>query len=303
MDIKTWNALHSAIDKLAKIEDDQIYCHYAPPAAFVSIFDSYIRTHEYKPITECTMRASHIRFLNDSKEYFDGLNWLRTLLNKEKFHPDSLSDDIYSISFCGNEDLLSQWKWYGKNSGIAITFDMSNIQYKYYDVEEGLPDVDTHTKPLPVKYSNGEKKAYFDEINSQCRELHLNQKSMPFRSNLFIPFCKDEGFVEEKESRLIFYNVDGRSAGIKPFDIRYVPSGNALKPTLQVTFRAIDESKGIIKRLTVGPGQDQELVYHALIHIMGGALPSSESGKPEQADGKLVLNGVEIRKSRIPFRG
>ena len=216
MDIKTWNALHCAIDKLAKIEDDQIYCHYAPPAAFVSIFDSYIRTHEYKPITECTMRASHIRFLNDSKEYFDGLNWLRTLLNKEKFHPDSLSDDIYSISFCGNEDLLSQWKWYGKNSGIAITFDMNNIRYKYYDTEDGLPDVDTHTKPLPVKYSDDEKRAYFEEIDNQCRELHLNQKSMPFRSNLFIPFCKDEGFVEEKESRLIFYNVAGSPRGSSP---------------------------------------------------------------------------------------
>ena len=303
MDIKTWNALHSAIDKLAKIEDNHIYCHYASPAAFVSIFDSYIRKHELKPITECTMRASHIRFLNDSKEYFDGLKWLQRLHKGETFRPDSLSDDIYSISFCGNEDLLSQWKWYGKDSGIAISFDMSNIQYKYYDVETRLPDVDTHTKPLPVKYSDDAKRAYYEEIDSQCCELQLNQKSMPVRSNLFVPFCKDEGFVEEKESRLIFYNVDGKSVGIKPFDIQYIPSGNTLKPTLHVTFRAIDESKGIIKRLTVGPGQDQELVYHALIHIMGGALPSSESSKSEKNNGKLVLNGVEIRKSRIPFRG
>lgn len=303
MDTKTWNALHSAIDKLAKIEDNHIYCHYASPAAFVSIFDSYIRKHEHKPITECTMRASHIRFLNDSKEYFDGLKWLQRLLNEEKISPDSLSDDIYSISFCGNEDLLSQWKWYGKNCGIAITFDMSNIKYKYYDVEAGLPDADTHTKPLPVKYSDGEKRAYFEEIDSQCRELHLNQKSMSFRSNLFIPFCKDEGFVEEKESRLIFYNVDGTSSGIKPFDIRYIPSGNALKPTLDVNFCAIDGSRGIIKRLTVGPGQDQDLIYHSLIHIMGGALPSSESSKLEKTNSALVLNGVEIRKSRIPFRG
>lgn len=300
MDIKTWNALHSAIDKLARIESEDIFCHYATPMAFVSIFDSYIGKHERKPITECTMRATHIRFMNDSKEYFEGLQWL---LKKNGFEADGLSDDMYSISFCGNEDLLSQWKWYGRNSGIAISFDMSNIKYKYYDVEKGLSDEDIHTKPLPVKYTDSKKNSYFREINKQCRDLHLNQKSKLFRSNLFIPFCKNEGFAEERESRLIFYAVDGSSSGIKPFDIKYIPYGNMLKPTLHVTFRAIDESKGIVKRLTVGPGQDQELVYLALIHILGGELPIGENDRSAKSDGELVLNGVTIRKSSIPFRG
>ena len=300
MDIKTWNALHSAIDKLAKTESKDIYCHYTSPAAFASIFDKHISQHEYGPITECTMRAGHIRFMNDSQEYLDGLQWLSS---NKGIQCNGLSDDMYSISFCGIEDLLSQWKWYGKNSGVAITFDMENIKYKYYDVNAGLPDEDAHTKPLPVKYTNHEKKNYFNKIDKQCEELHLNQKSDPFRSNLFIPFCKDEGFAEEQESRLIFYAVDGKTSGIEPFDIKYIPSGNALKPTLNVSFRAIDKSKGIVKRLTVGPGQDQELVYHALIHIFGGKLSTVEDSKLAKRNGEIEINGVVIQKSNIPFRG
>ena len=301
MNIKTWNGLHSAIANLAKSENQKIYCHYTTPSAFVSIFDSYISHTEQKYITQCQLYASHIRFLNDSQEYFDGLRWLQC---KQHFQLNGLNDDMYCISFCGNEDLLSQWKWYGKNSGIAITFDMSNIQFKYYDVkEEELPVMDTLTKPLPVRYSEPAKSAYFGEIAKLCEEQHLNQNSELFYSSLFIPFCKNKSFKEEKESRLIFYSVEGASAGIKPFNIKYIPSGNILKPTLKVSFRAIDERKGIVKKLTVGPGQDQELVYNALIHILGGKVPSVEEGKQAERNGTVKLKGVIIQKSRIPFRG
>lgn len=299
MDIKTWNAMHSAIFKLADCNREEVHCHYTTPEAFASIFASYIDGHMLKPVTDCTMRASHIRFMNDSQEYLEGVQWLR---KNQRIVCNDLDDDIYSISFCGNEDLLSQWKWYGKNSGIAITFDMTNIKYKYYDVEEGLPDEDILTKPLPVSYTQREKCAFFKNIDSQCREMRLNQSSTVFRSNLFIPFCKNKGFAEEKESRLIFYTADAKDAGIKPFDIKYIPTGNILKPTLNVQFRAIDENKGIIKRLTVGPGQNQDLIYQALIHILGGTDKSVRNDKPK-ANGEIKINNVSIRKSSIPFRG
>lgn len=301
MDIKTWIALHSAIEKLAINKSEKSYCHYTTPAAFAGIFKKYIESHMSGAITECTMRASHIRFLNDSKEYLDGLQWMQ---KKEGHSFESMSDDMYSISFCGEEDLLSQWKWYGKHSGIAISFDMTNIKYSYYKVAlNELPDEDMNTKPLPVKYTEADKEDYYRRIVEMCEDSQLNLGSKDFRGNLFIPFCKDESFQEEAESRLIFYDVDGKNVGIKPFEIEYVSSGNILKPTLNVMFRAIDKNKGIVKRLTVGPGQDQDLIYNALIHILGGDIWLHEEIKNPDGYIQQEVNGIIIRKSKIPFRG
>lgn len=297
MDFATWDALRCGSGLLALEIDNQIYCHYTTPEAFSSIFADYIRGARCGPITKCVMRACHIRFMNDSREYLDGCRWFKRHCRTS--HTDEINDDMYSISFCGDEDLLSQWKWYGKNSGIAITFDMSNIKFKYYTVKcEELPDEDSNTKPLPVNYTSAEKDGYFKKIDQFCQKAQLNQSSALFRGNLFIPFCKDKGFKEEKESRLIFYTADAdtmEQAGIEPFKIRYIVSENIIKPTLDVEFRAKDPNRGIVKRITVGPGQNQELVYQALVHILCKKLPSGR--------GKSEAHGVTIQKSRIPFRG
>lgn len=299
MDFATWDALRCGTELLAPPISDQIYCHYTTPAAFPSIFKDYIGDIRRGPVTKCVMRASHIRFMNDSREYLDGCRWFK----RHSKDPQKVEfyDDMYSISFCGDEDLLSQWKWYGKNSGIAITFDMANIKFKYYDVKcKVLPDEDSSTRPLPVNYTHKEKQKYFEKIDQYCKKKQLNQSSMLFRGNLFIPFCKDESFQEEKESRLIFYTADAdtmEQAGIAPFKINYVVSGNIIKPTLDVEFRAKDPSRGIVQKLTVGPGQDQELVYQALVHILYKKFPAGRQ------HGKITEHGVTIQKSKIPFRG
>lgn len=299
MDFTTWDALRGGIGLLASSISDQIYCHYTTPAAFSNIFADYISGGRRGPVTKCKMRASHIRFMNDSREYLDGCRWFKK--HSGTFRADEFNDDMYSISFCGDEDLLSQWKWYGKNSGIAITFDMDNIKFKYYDVKNKLlPEEDSSTRPLPINYTHREKKEYFEKIDQYCKEKQLNQSSTLFRGNLFIPFCKDQSFKEEKESRLIFYTADDdtmEQAGIKPFNIKYTVSGNIIKPTLDVEFRAIDPNRGIVKKLTVGPGQDQELVYQALIHILCKKIPGG------RRYGKITVHDMTIQKSRTPFRG
>lgn len=299
MDFATWDALRCGTELLAAPVSDQIYCHYTTPAAFSSIFKDYINDVRRGPIAKCVMRASHIRFMNDSREYLDGCRWFKK--HSGSFPKDEFNDDMYSISFCGDEDLLSQWKWYGKSSGIAVTFDMSNIKFKYYDVKcKLLPDEDSNTRPLPVNYTSEEKQGYFEKINQYCEKMHLNQSSALFRGSLFIPFCKDESFKEEKESRLVFYTADAdtmEQAGIEPFKINYTLSGNIIKPTLDVEFRAKDPSRGIVKKMTVGPGQDQELVYQALVHILCEKLPDSKQRS------KTKAHDITIQKSKTPFRG
>lgn len=296
MDFATWDALRHGSELLAPEISDQIYCHYTTPGAFSSIFEDHIKEARCGPITKCVMRACHIRFMNDSHEYLDGCQWFKRQCKTTR--TDEINDNMYSISFCGDEDLLSQWKWYGKNSGIAITFDMSNIKFKYYDVKcAELPDEDSNTRPLPVNYTTQEKKEYFEKINQFCQKAQLNQSSTLFRGNLFIPFCKDKGFKEEKESRLVFYTADAdtmEQAGIAPFKIRYIVSGNIIKPMLDVEFRAKNPDRGIVKKITVGPGQDQELVYQALVHILCKKISSGR--------GIIKEHGTTIQKSSIPFR-
>ena len=297
MDFDTWDALRHGSKLLAQDISKQIYCHYTTPEAFSCIFADHLKKVRCEPITKCVMRASHIRFMNDSREYLDGCRWFKRYCKTSQ--TNEINGDMYSISFCGDEDLLSQWKWYGKNSGIAITFDMSNIKFKYYDVTcPALPDEDSSTRPLPVHYTTKGKKEYFEKIDQSCKEKQLNQSSALFRGNLFVPFCKDKGFKEEKESRLIFYTADAdtmEQAGIAPFNIRYVVSGNIIKPILDVEFRAKDPGRGIVKRITVGPGQNQELVYQGLVHILCKELSSGRN--------KTSAHGMTIQKSSIPFRG
>lgn len=315
MDFSTWTALRSGIhhfsEEALKNSPDLCYCHYTSPQAFMSIFREHIKTvgqHQYRdvsqsPIVACTMRASHLRFLNDSQEYLNGLKWLEEKDECQITSDESL-DNMYSISFCGNDDLLSQWKWYGKDSGIAISFDMSNIQYKYYDCLDDtivplLPVTDINTLPLPVKYTEKDKEDYYDQIKKWNSIEQRSIEISPVPAGLFIPFCKHEGFQEERESRLIFYTADQEStqkAGLKPFQIHYYTSGGTLKPTLDVIFQAKDKGKGIVKSLTVGPGQNQELVYKVLVHMLSGELPHDENKI-------LCIGGVEVKKSRIPFRG
>lgn len=82
--------------------------------------------------------ASNTKFLNDKAEGKEGLQLTKEIITEhlekgglnvyfECLNMDlqnvinsGSKEDIYSISFCRESDLLSQWRGYGKNGGIAI---------------------------------------------------------------------------------------------------------------------------------------------------------------------------------------
>lgn len=292
-----WNALHDEIYNLYQSETSKFKCfHYTTPEAVLSIFSEYISNGCGNNVISCDMRASHLRFLNDAQEYKDGVEWISKNL---KIDNNEIYDQIYSISFCGFGDLLSQWKWYGKNSGVSIEFDMDNIKYEYWDCKVSeLPCADEQTKPLLIRYTDDEKMCYYKYIKELNEKRRLNRNSEKLIRNLMIPYSKDKGFSEEKESRLVFYTFNGRDFGID-FKIRYYNSNGVIKPTLDVKFSAIDSKKNIIKTLIVGPGKNQNLVFNALVHIFDHNSFCFDDSSNEH----LCSNGVTILKSAIPFRG
>ena len=109
------------------------------------------------------MFATNLNYMNDAQEYVNGLKEIRTLCLDEDFvrsvyptNTDGIIDRLiqalnnemtekklieymetntsYSISFCKDRDLLSQWTTYARESGVSIemTFDMDrDVCFKF----------------------------------------------------------------------------------------------------------------------------------------------------------------------------
>ena len=111
--------------------------------------------------------ATNIKYMNDSEEYANGLKELYKiyeshsdgkLVSSEKIEAELEKDiPIYSISFSGARDLLSQWSMYAGESGVSIKMQFDGTEkYKVYDLISGkrkrLVDGDTSIKPQKVWY-------------------------------------------------------------------------------------------------------------------------------------------------------
>ena len=109
------------------------------------------------------MFATNLNYMNDAQEYVNGLKEIRTLcldeelvrkvysenademnarmiemlrneMTEEKLHEYMETNTRYSISFCKDRDLLSQWTTYARESGVSIemAFDMDrDVCFKF----------------------------------------------------------------------------------------------------------------------------------------------------------------------------
>ena len=342
---RNWQSKHQVFRAIYDKEHkpNQEYWHYTSLKGVLGIFKDYVETcfdDEY--VKKCNLYASNIRYMNDLQEYREGIDAYEKRSNKK--HDPDMDDDIYLISFCGNGDLLSQWKWYGKNSGLAICFDLDCIKYNtfsYVDekgkVIESKQYYDENTKPVDVRYTNNQKSKLYNMLSKDS--CIAKSDATQLIQQTFVPFCKDEGFKEEKESRLVFYVTDlvGNSKCRPKFNVIYnTAEEGRIKPALNVGLSLIDNSnpavikKNIINRIVVGPGENQELVFNAAIHLFDRKnYKFHENGEEDKnelewndfiniCDHKshivkchdkknrvayLCENGIAIIRSSIPFRG
>lgn len=286
--------------------------------------------------------ASHLSYLNDKEEHVNGLNLINRkvedlLLSKgddlsdwiedyeeKRLYQTTLANEIFVICFCSKRSLLSQWKYYGKNSGIAIQYNLDQCEYSGYI--EGIENVEAEENKFitnyaqKVIYDNLQKQTIVDEfieehiyniyhgekdnIDKQ-REIYRNMDNLYSLAPLF----KHDSFSEENESRLLFRPIYMVSAENASNLVNYRVSDNKIIPYMKIKIRGKKEGairQPVIKSLTIGPGQNQDLIFEALKHYVSNKFPKDENQfelMSRKDYSYIKVNGVEIRKASMPFRG
>ena len=286
--------------------------------------------------------ASHFNYMNDTKEFFEGLSNIIGLLENDCFNNPQIQDTVnefigtfknydkiphksipphYIISFntcCNN---LAQWKYYGKNCGVSIEYDLENCIYSNYSLDE----LYSEHKSFHVIYNHSDQIAELRRILQELHNLEQSQdesnKQIHARDKLLkacaaASFMKNEHYHEEQEIRLLFapYYSDASEAGSEENlnklmgKIEYRTRGDEyIIPYMKIRLKNKNEGAYPIKSLTVGPGQNQDLIYRSLIMFVQSNYNNGQSiikELPDEFDCSCIdVNGIKVRKSLIPFRG
>ncbi len=163
------------------------------PAFHYTAFDTCLNMLKYKKSDKKTPKylelfASHISYMNDTKEFVVGLETilctLKNILNTHPFDPIADSDIVdtaegfintyknylalpaYAVPphyiVCFNKDFnnLAQWKYYGKNSGISIEYDLGKCEFSGYSTQDSF----LSHKAYYVNYNSNNQNAEINNI-------------------------------------------------------------------------------------------------------------------------------------------
>jgi hypothetical protein len=297
-----------------------------------------------KRMKSISLNASHFLYLNDELELVDGLKkvekaiaaWImeshgmqdestiKTILSayRERFH--ALSSGSISIPnapnhfilcFCANGNLLSQWKWYGKECGIAIDFNLNECMCQWGQDNNSTK---AFIRPLRILYDNTEKKIAIKTVLNT--EMIPDSSAAGFAHYLgmhllvIASLMKHPAFLEENEYRLLFslrYSGGSNNREKSINWIQYRETNGVVKPYLPVTLfgeKITGEACPLVRSITVGPGHNQQLVFDALVKaIHSRYYRDRDIPRLVSCTSKhyiyTKIGDIEVRRSTIPFRG
>lgn len=249
--------------------------------------------------------------------------------------------EVYTISFCKDKDLLSQWAIYAKESGVAIEFDFSDFVFcdaSLDESEEGKYDKEDwqtikyfrNNRPHVIKYNDHD---ILDKLQEQIIEVVRMIMNPQFAiseeivrpvtllrrmTELYsiVPYCKLDKFMAESEVRVAFMRLEnwvikkGESkGGMYQTKVFYRTANRVLKPYLKIGWEAQEQGTYPIKRIIVGPGENQEAVFRGLIHFIenqnNDVIPNAEGkipfSEPVVNESYMTCKGIIIQKSNIPY--
>lgn len=278
-----------------------ILYHYTSMSTLNSILEN-------KNEESLTLRASDIRYLNDTKEYKLALEILRDLLIE---HENSLSENkkgidknlpiermdlfrnadweimppfIFSLSDDG--DNLPMWNTYADNSfGITIGFDKQKLEAINQGVVTSLEKCIYDDNNLKHNIKNNISNIYNSISLSGPFFGIATDYNKPIIKDFekIVPILKDKSYSYEKEWRLIIkqnYEFDKLNFNVK----NGIP-----KPYIEFNIDAV-----AIKEVVIGPCADFELIKHSLFMMLKKA--GLNAGLHKE------IGKIQILKSNCPFR-
>lgn len=261
--------------------EGQRFFHYTSQESFYAMFKDYVEQQDLAPFSETKLKyinlfASQMQYLNDKQEYKEGLQ----IINLERVDTTNLVESIFVTCFCGKEDLLSQWKYYGKNCGISIEFDFSDTQLCWYSLikkeenKEMMPSINYWANITPYKVFYNKHAEQFSNIREFVRNSPFKDMNDREAANIFIPYCKNAHFAEEDESRLVFYPIESliNDNNYLITKIEYRVSNGKIIPQFKCKIAYADEKKAKrsipVKSIMIGPGNNQRLVFNSIITML-----------------------------------
>lgn len=210
-------------NKLNKVSDSVTYngnikYHYASLETALKILE------------KDSLRLTNSRFLNDdSEEKMLGDDWID--LNNYKC-------DNYIFCVCDDGDQLSQWRGYCPNGGVSIGLCMNQIiNFSVLFSNSETENISTVNCAIPVYYTSD------DDIEKNEIIIGNAARAENLTISDFVPYIKNNKFYEEKESRIVFSNYDGK------FDecVRFRTAENGIQiPYLEVRCGNVEKNMASI---------------------------------------------------------
>lgn len=273
--------------------DNDLLYHYTSTESFLKIIDSG------------ELWASHVRYQNDTSEQLLIWDMARARLRKRlenktddkrdrllKFQSLAYSPvpmDIYILCFSmDGGDRLSQWRGYGSQAGISIGFYKNELKSKCRSFTRvasqkgGKPMGFCFLKDIRYISPNGDEKAekiidlFIDNENpTEVEKGYSVEEVFNRRVALSSGYLKHQAFTEEKEYRIVMFDIPDDMVQLRSYKSMIVP------------YVPYDLGKGtaewpIIQRIIVGPSPHQDETVAAIK--------------------KKIDSRVRVEKSSIPYR-
>jgi Protein of unknown function (DUF2971) len=288
--------------------------HYTSMDGFIGILNSD------------SLRATHIKYMNDSNEFIDALKHLHNLIDEFdatlqpmllKLMESTIAKfsgrfGAYVISFTDDGeqsidtdqmpgDRLSQWRAYaGGGRGISLGFDYESLDIRICGSKwtTAWNTRGPKTVLLNCKYRSYEKRMYFQRLGSALAH-NLDQLQEALYPFLFSAATfKDSAFFEEKEWRIVTLLScpdlpDGNSESSLVIPIKFRSGIVGITPYIEPPL-GLATSHSPLRRIVVGPTphmQDAVKGVEMAIEDKGIALKST-----------AFPTGVEVVPSQIPYR-
>lgn len=243
------------------------------------LFNSTEKVYHYTTIDKFwllinndTFWATDVRFSNDWLEREAGMKLIKDVhKGLDKWNPGN----FYMICFCREDDLLSQWREYGK-AGVSVEMDFSREQqFTILTNEENksaTKDVMLYAKPVDVLYTDinsgiMHNSAYLQKVMN-IKDIIKEYKKLRKKTDDFCvqtglgslcAYIKHQAFAEELETRLIF-NFPKVSSS-EPQHIWYRDNEGRKVPYLRIKYGDTDSAGLTCECSYVDIGEDIDSIF------------------------------------------